>query len=180
MVRKVELDLLEETDINIPEALSDENQPAKKGRVEGFLAGISRKKIIGAAILFAVSGIVGVSLLMFSAEEKSPIDFGTSLIEAKVIRNIENLDSFVIDLSDENGQYRVLVCDIAVEMNVDKKISDNKAEVRKKTYNALKSKRNYVLKAAGYNTIKKEMRNELDKILGGGVKEVYFTKYILL
>ncbi len=180
MVRKVELDLLEETDVHIPEVLSDENEPAKKGRLEGFLTGMSRKKIIGAAILFSVSGILGISLLMFSAGQKSPIDLSSSLIEAKVIRNIENLDSFVIDLSDENGQYRVLVCDIAVEMNVDKRISDNKVEVRKRMYTALKSKSNYMLKAANYNTIKKEMRNELDKILGGGVKEVYFTKYILL
>jgi flagellar basal body-associated protein FliL len=180
MVRKVELDLLEETDAPVPGGPSDENEPEEKRRFQGFFARITRKKIIGAAIFFTVSCIVGVSLLVFSAGEKSRIDLGTPHTDVRLLRNIENLDSFIIDLGDEHGNYRVLVCDIAIEMESDKRIVENKAEVRRKTYNALKSKSKYVLNTAGYNTIKKEMRDELGRILGGGIREVYFTKFVLL
>jgi flagellar basal body-associated protein FliL len=180
MVSKVELDLLDETNTPITEGPTDENEPAKKGRLQGFFAWMTRKKIICAAILFAVSCVVGVSLLMFSAGEKSRVDLGTPRTDVSILHNIENLDSFIIDLSDEHGNYRVLVCDIAIEMDSNKRIAENKAEIRKKTYNALKSKSMHVLKTAGYNTIKKEMRDELNRILGGGIQEVYFTKFIIL
>lgn len=180
MVRKAELDLLEVTDIPIPGGPSDENEPAKKRRFQGFFPWMTGKKIIGAAIFFAVSCIVGVFLLVFSAEEKSRINLDTPRTDVTLLRNIETLDSFIIDLSDEHGNYRVLVCDIAIEMDSDKRIGENKAEVRRKTYNALKSKSTHVLKTAGYNAIKKEMRDELGRILGGGVQEVYFTKFVLL
>lgn len=180
MVSKVELDVLEETDTPIAEGPTDENEPAKKGRLQGFFAWMTRKKIIGAAILFGVSCIVGIFLLVFTAGEKPRVDLDTLHTDVKSLRVIENLDSFIIDLSDEHGHYRVLVCDIAIEVDPGKGIGENKAEVRKKTYNALKSKSAFVLKTAGYNSMKKEMRDELNRILGGGIREVYFTKFVIL
>ena len=180
MVRKVELDLLEEADIPAPEGQGEENKPVQKRRLRDFFARMTKRKIIGAAFLVAVSCIGGISLLMFSAEEKSPVENTTVHPDARLFHAMENLDNFIVDLSDEDGNYRVLVCDIAIEVSPERRIGGNKEEVRKKTYNALKNKAKYALKATGYNTIKKEMRDEMDKIMGGGVKEVYFTKFVLL
>jgi flagellar basal body-associated protein FliL len=95
--------------------------------------------------------------------------------------NIETLDNFIIDLKDEHGHYRVLVCDITLVMNPDKSISGNKMDARKKTYDALRNKGKYALiSSQSYSIIRKELRDELDRLLGGGIKEVYFTKFVLL
>jgi flagellar basal body-associated protein FliL len=85
------------------------------------------KKIILAAILFFFSGIVGVSLLMFSVKKDARVDHSTEFTEVRSIHeNIENLDSFVIDLRDEHGNYRVLICEITVVVNQDKKFQQTK------------------------------------------------------
>jgi flagellar basal body-associated protein FliL len=95
--------------------------------------------------------------------------------------NVATLDNFIIDLTDEQGHYRVLVCDITIVMNPDKNISANKLETRNKAYDALKNKGKYALiSSKSYSIVRKEMRDELDRLLGGGIKEVYFTKFMLL
>lgn len=180
MVSKVELDLLEETDTPNAGGPTDENEAAEKGKIQDFFARMPRRKIVGGVILVAFACIVGVSLVVFSGGEQSRVSLDAPRADVTLLRPIENLDSFIIDLSDEHGHYRVLVCDIAIEVEPGKKIGENKAEVRKKTYNALKSKSAYILKTAGYHTMKKEMRDELNRILGGGIQEVYFTKFVIL
>jgi flagellar basal body-associated protein FliL len=182
MVRKVELDLLEESNLPGPEGPPKDEEPAINGKGWRSLKWLTRKKIIIAALLFTFSGIVGVSLLIVTAKKDSRIDYGAELTEVRsVYDTIENLDNFAIDLKDSNGHYRVLVCDIAIVMNPDKKISENKLEMRNKAYNALKNKGKYILTSPkAYRTVKKEIRDELDGLLGGGVKEIYFTKFILL
>jgi flagellar basal body-associated protein FliL len=66
-------------------------------------------------------------------------------------------------------------------MNPDKNISGNKSELRKKVYNALKNKgTNMLTSSRSYSTIKKEIQDELNGLLGGGIKEVYFTKFMVL
>lgn len=143
---------------------------------------MTRKKIIIAAIIFMFSGTVVAALLLSTGKKVSHGEYSAELAEIKpVYENSELLDNFTIDLRDDNGQYRVLVCDVAIVLNPDKKISENKLEVRKNVYNALKNKGRYILTSSkAYSKIKKEMRDELDGLLGGGVKEVYFTKFILL
>jgi flagellar basal body-associated protein FliL len=180
MVSKVELDLLEETDTPIAGGPSDENEPAEKGKFQNFFARMTRRKIVGGCILVAFSCIVVVSLLVFSGSEQSRVSLDTPRADVTLLRPIENLDSFIIDLSDEHGHYKVLVCDIAIEVEPGKRMGENKAEVRKKIYNALKDKSMYILKTAGYHTIKREMRDELNRIMGGGIQEVYFTKFVIL
>jgi flagellar basal body-associated protein FliL len=182
MVRKVELDLLEESDLPGPKGALQEEEPVKNGKGWRSLKWLTRKKIIISALLFTFSGIVGISLVIVTAKKDARIDYGAELTEVKLVyETIENLDNFTIDLRDSNGNYRVLVCDIAIVMNPDKKISENTLEMRKKAYNALKNKGKYILTSSkAYRTVKKEIRDELDGLLGGGVKEVYFTKFILL
>jgi flagellar basal body-associated protein FliL len=181
MVRKVDLDLLEELDVPSTEASNEEGEAA--GRKFGW-KWLTRKKLIITAVLFTFSCITGVSFMMFPAKNDSRIDIdaGTELAEVRSIpENIQTLDNFIIDLTDEKGHYRVLVCDITLVINPDKNISANKTDARKKTYDALRNKGKYALVSSkSYSIVKKEMQDELDRVLGGGIKEVYFTRFILL
>jgi flagellar basal body-associated protein FliL len=181
MVRKVELDLLEEIDLHSPECPL-EGEEGKRKIGWRSLKWLIRKKFIAVSLLLAFSGIVGISLLIFPAGKDSGKNHGIEFTEVRSINdNVENLDSFFVDLKDEHGHYRVLVCDIAIMMNPDIKISGNKSELRKKVYNALKNKGTHVLTSSrAYSTIKKEIQDELNGLLGGGIKEVYFTKFMVL
>ena len=181
MVSKVELDLLEEIDLHGPEG-SPEEESGGKGKLWRYLKWLIRKKLAVASLLLAFSGIVGISLLIFLEEKDSGTNRGIELAEVRPIHDsVENLNDFLVDFKDEHGHYRVLVCDIAIMMNPDKKILGNKSELRKKAYNALKNKSTHVLTSPrAYNTIKKEIRDELNGLLGGGIKEIYFTKFMIL
>ncbi|MGZ3634815.1 MAG: flagellar basal body-associated FliL family protein, partial [Syntrophales bacterium] len=131
---------------------------------------------------FSFFCVIGVSLLIFPTKNDSYIDPAKEFAEVRSVQeNIETLDNFIIDLTDEQGRYRVLVCDITLVMNPDKSISGNKLDARKKAYDALRNKGKYALTSSkSYGIVRKEMRDELDRLLGGGIKEVYFTKFILL
>ena len=179
MVRKVDLDLLEELDVPGTEGPHEEGETA--GRKKGW-KWLTRKKLIVAAVLFTFFCVIGISLMIFSAKNESHIDSARELIEVSSIpENIETLDDFIIDLTDEHGHYRVLVCDITIVMNPDKNISANKLDTRKKAYDALKNKGKYALiSSKSYSIVRKEMRDELERVLGGGIKEVYFTRFMLL
>jgi flagellar basal body-associated protein FliL len=181
MVRKVELDLLEETDIRGPEGPL-EGEAGKREKWWRLLRWLIRKKFIVGSLLLAFSGIVGISLLIFPAGKDSGKNHGIEFTEVRSINdNVENLDGFFVDLKDEQGHYRVLVCDIVIMMNPDKKISGDKSELRKRAYNALKNKGTHVLTSSkAFSTIKKEIQDELNRLLGGGIKEVYFTKFMVL
>lgn len=181
MVRKVELDLLEETDIHGPEGPL-EGEAGKREKWWRLLRWLIRKKFIVGSLLLAFSGIVGISLLIFPAGKDSSKNHGIEFTEVRSINdNVENLDGFFVDLKDEHGHYRVLVCDIVIMMNPDKKISGDKSELRKRAYNALKNKGTHVLTSSkAFSTIKKEIQDELNRLLGGGIKEVYFTKFMVL
>lgn len=178
MVRKVDLDLLEETEISGTEGELKENEAAPK---KGW-RWLTGRKLIVTALLSTFFCVVCISLVIFSVRKDSPIESGSKLTEVRIIPdNIEILDNFIIDLLDERGRYRVLVCDIALVMGADKNISANKLDTRKKAYDALKAKGKYALVSSkSYSIIRKEMRDELDRLLGGGIKEVYFTKFVLL
>jgi flagellar basal body-associated protein FliL len=181
MVRKVELDLLEERDLHGSEGPLEE-ESGKKGKVWRSLKWLIRKKFVVASLLLAFSGIVGISLLIFPTGKDQSNNHGIEFTEVRPIPDtVENLDSFLVNLKDEHGHYRVLVCDIAIMMNPDKKIPGDKSELRKKAYNALKNKGAYALTSSrAYSTIKKEVRDELNGLLGGGIKEIYFTKFMIL
>jgi flagellar basal body-associated protein FliL len=179
MVRKVDLDLLEELDSSSTEGHREEGETA--GRKKGW-KWLTRKKLIFTAILFTFFCVIGLSLMILPARHDSHIDSEKEQSEARSIPdNRETLDNFIIDLKDEQGHYRVLVCDITLVMDPDKSFSGNKLEARKKTYDALRNKCKYALiSSQSYSIIRKELRDELDRLLGGGIKEVYFTKFVLL
>jgi flagellar basal body-associated protein FliL len=179
MVRKVDLDLLEEVDI--PRADDPHEGEEAEGRKRGW-KWMMKKKLIVTAILFSFFCVICGSLMIFPAKDDSHIDSGKEFAEVRSIQeNIETLDNFIIDLTDEQGRYRVLVCDITLVMNPDKSILGNKLDARKKTYDALRNKGKYVLiSSKSYSIVRKEMRDELDRLLGGGIREIYFTKFMLL
>jgi len=86
-----------------------------------------------------------------------------------------------VDLKDEHGNYKVLVCDIALETSANAEISNGDV-VRNVIYKTLKAKTIAGLTAAtAKKVLKKELGAELDKALGGKIiKEVYFTRFTLM
>ncbi|HVO65620.1 MAG TPA: flagellar basal body-associated FliL family protein [Syntrophales bacterium] len=170
---------MEEKDSRGPEGTLEEQSG---GKVWRSLKWLMRKKFVAASLLAAFLGIAGVFLLIFSTEKDSGTNRGVELTDVRPIHDtIENLNNFLVDLKDERGHYRVLVCDIAIMMNPDKKISGDKSELRKKAYNTLKNRGAHVLtSSSAYSTIKKEIRDEFNGLVGGGIKEVYFTKFVIL
>lgn len=66
----------------------------------------------------------------------------------------------------------MLVFDVTIAMSPDKNISANKLDRRKKAYNVLKNDGKYVLVLSkSYGIVGKEMWNELDRLMGGGIKK---------
>ena len=181
MVSKVELDLLEEIDVQSSEGPSEE-KPGKQGSIRRVIKRITGKKLAISALLLATAGLVVISWQFFSPAKHSGMNRGLEIAEVRPINGtVENLNNFLVDIRDDHGRYRVLVCDIVIAMQPDKKVSGNMSELRKKAYNTLKNKGAYVLTSSNaYGTIKKEVQDELNGFLGGGIKEIYFTKFMIL
>lgn len=137
------------------------------------------RRIVVASLLLASSGIVVISLLAFPpAGKDSSKNRCIEFTEVRPIHDtLDNLESFFVNLKDKHRHYRVLVCDIAIMMNPDKKILGNKSELRKKAYIALKNKgtRMCSTSSRSCSTIKKKIQDELNRLQRGGIKEVYFT-----
>ena len=95
---------------------------------------------------------------------------------------LEHYLNFAIDFRDAQGNYKVLLCDVALELNQGAKITRETADIRKTIYKSLKSKNiGDLIVARGKKALKKEIETELGKIIGTSVvKQVYFTRFTLM
>jgi flagellar basal body-associated protein FliL len=91
---------------------------------------------------------------------------------------------FVIDLKDKAGKSRILMCDVVLDVNEEKKIAQMEGgqNVRNLIYQTAKVKNVVALKSLEERKrLKKELSVELNKIFGNGtVKNVYFTSFIIM
>jgi len=94
------------------------------------------------------------------------------------------LEAFSVDLKDEYGNYRVLICDVALEMEQGReKAIKEKTELRKVVYRVIRANGVDVTRKSRkiIGRLLKDMENEANSILGqGAVKKAYFSKYTLL
>ena len=91
------------------------------------------------------------------------------------------LEGFVIDQKDEKGNIRIVLCDIALELEraqVTGAISD-RIDVRNVVYSVLKGKKTEEgLLPAGRDRLTTELLSEMKRLLGENtIKAVYFTRY---
>ncbi len=90
---------------------------------------------------------------------------------------------FSIDLKDAEGRYRFLQCDITLEFHAPMELTeDRKVEIRKVIYlSAQKKGRELIHVADSGDRFKKEMRVELQELLGEEtLKDIYITRYLLI
>lgn len=90
---------------------------------------------------------------------------------------------FSIDLKDAEGRYRFLQCDVTLEFLSPMDLTeDRKVEIRKVIYLSAKKKgRDLIRVADSGERFKKEMRVELQELLGEEtLKDIYITRYLLI
>ena len=189
MVRKVKLDLLEiEPDIleTAQIATGHEEAPVDTGSETGGKSGWRFNKIflIGSVLLLILS--VGVTLwyqLVWKPEPEPERPRTTeSASRPASAGSLEHFRNFAVDFRDAQGQYKVLLCDVAVELTPGGKLTLETAEIRKVIYRTLHAKSIQDLTVArGKKAIKKDLEAELNQATGTkSIKQVFFTRFTLM
>jgi flagellar basal body-associated protein FliL len=199
MVQKAKLDILENLpELEIIEAISDiqeESFPPLRGKWA-----TNKLLLIGAPVLIGVFVLAG--LLWFYVTQTPTIISSPQIVNPDIIDDIKKgdvsaatageqdkqntayLKDFIIDLKDKNGKNRILLCDIAVDLNEEKDIVglENNGDMRSIIYTTAKLRGAVALKSIEERRrLKKELLQEFNKMLGEGiVKNVYFTNYIIM
>ncbi len=184
--RKVELDLLE---IDVPQekgALDEKAVPKRK---------FSRKWVLVSFFTFLLLCVTGTSVRVYVKMQDVPVPFSkgggqdvgvhrgeTAEGVWSLDENVERFDDFVIDLRDEQGNHRLLICNVTLGLSKDIKVSENRVEVRRIIYKtAKKIKIAQVTSVDAKKGLKKTIRSELNNFWGEeAVKQIYFVKFVLL
>ncbi|MBW2632009.1 MAG: flagellar basal body-associated FliL family protein [Deltaproteobacteria bacterium] len=90
----------------------------------------------------------------------------------------EYFNDFVVPLKDSNRKDRILICDVAIELNQGMKLPKERTGLRKIIYKALKE-------LSGSPEIRKELQETIKIRLNNfmddeTIKKMYFTKFVLL
>lgn len=184
MVRKVKLDILE-IDPQVQEAeiamdqedAAPEETPSRDGR------GRLGKILVTCSVLFL---LVSIGITVWFQSEKKP-DTPTTVPSQAVsapaaAAAFAHFNDFAVDYRDVHGNYRVLRCDIALELVPGSKAPLENVVIRRVIYRTLQAKSLQSLTVAkGKKALKKDLKTELDKAIGAeAVQQVYFTRFTLL
>ena len=184
MVRKVKLDLLEIDDqqqliTTDHDVLPSEPAEAAPAFASGWRR-FSKHLLIGSVLFFLVS--IGITIwFQFGTKPEKP-NVVTASRPAHGDSRLEQFLNFAIDLKDAHDQYKVLLCDVVIELQPGAKLSREDTDIRRAIYKTLHAKSIEALTVAkGKKAIKRELETELDQTLGGKtVKQVYFTRFTLM
>lgn len=210
-MKKARLDLLEEMpEIEIArpavgEAASEEQ--AVEASVEtGKKWAWNKMLMIAAPVLLAVIIVVGV-LAYYLSSSKAPVPSRTTVAEKPKPVTVEPVakpdvpvgpapvdasgptrtiyvKDFMIDLKDNAGNTRILLCDVAFDIAVDGEGQawETRPDVRNMIYSAAKSRGAVALKSIEERKkLKKDLASQLDRMAGKSiVKNVHFTRYFIL
>lgn len=184
--RKAELDLLE---IDVPKekgALDEKAVPKRK---------FSRRWVLTSFFTFLLLCVTGTSVLVYVKMQDAPVPFYRGEMQDVGVHrgeiaggewsldgSVERFDDFVIDLRDEHGSHRLLICNVTIELSKDIKVSENRVDVRRIIYKtAKKIKIAQVTSVDARKRLKKTIRSELNNFWGEeAVKQIYFVKFVLL
>jgi flagellar basal body-associated protein FliL len=153
-------------------------------------AALKVKKEISSGVNIATPSQLEVGKDQISVKSKealSPVtkkitDVSGSAVSVKV--NTVHYKDFVIDIKSNSGKNNVLTCDVALEMAETPKLADpgSNTDVRKIIYRIIQSRSAIALRSQEERKkMKKEIVQELDKLLGAGViQDVYFINYFIM
>jgi flagellar basal body-associated protein FliL len=179
MAEKAELDILE---IELPK----EEPPVDTAPVmEETDPGARRKRFLKiAALCFFVLVVCGaVFTWIYVGGDKA----GSGKKQPGVAApggNFMALDHFAVNIRDAQGNYRILACDVALELNRGADAAkDRMLELRKAVYKTVRGNGSQILQKSPKTRkqLLKDIEKEVNGILGeGAVKQAYFTRYTLL
>lgn len=113
---------------------------------------------------------------------KKMTDVPGAAVSAKV--NTVHYKDFIIDIKGNGGKSNVLMCDVVLEMVETPKLAEpgSNTDVRKVIYRIVQSRSAIALRSLEERKkMKKEIVQELDKLLGAGViQDVYFINYFIM
>ncbi len=188
MVRRVKLDLLEiepEGLAQAPISTEMKGQPAAAAETseEGPRRVWPTKLLLIGSGLFLLLSIGATLWFQFGGHEQAPVAQNTPIPSAAAHAvTLTNFQNFAVDFKDAQGQYKVLLCDVAVETNPGVELPLDAPEMRKVIYRTLHTKNIQDLTVPkGKKAIKKDVEAALNQAIGGAsVKQVYFTRFTLM
>ncbi|MBP9019988.1 MAG: flagellar basal body-associated FliL family protein [Syntrophobacterales bacterium] len=181
MAEKAELDILE---IDLPEKEEPQGEDAPPEDESG--SGGEKKhpfRVAALVLLVLVVCAAALAWLYFGdgsvgSGAKKPPPAATSE------GNFVSLEKFAVNIKDDKGNYRVLVCDVTLELNSGGDTAREKIlDLRKAVYRTIRSSGSTVLQdlLKARRQLLKDIEKEANGVLGeGAVRQVYFTKYTLL
>lgn len=91
---------------------------------------------------------------------------------------IQYFKDFIVHLKDSNRKDRILICDVAIELNRGMKLPQKRTGLRKIIYKALEERSGSPEIKRG---LKEAIKIRLNNLMGDEIiRKVYFTKFILL
>jgi flagellar basal body-associated protein FliL len=186
MAKKVTLDTLdiEETSVSLRDEPAEIKTEEDKPRVRWFDSIWLRVSCIAFLILFC---IISLSYWWISSKKPVPPASVQKVIGPAPFRgtqNIECVNDFYIPLKAEKEDQRIMMFDLAFELNTGKQdlLMGNMVRIRSSIYQIVSKKTvNVALSPGGMNLLRDEIMTELENYLGkGSIKNIYFTRYIVL
>ncbi|HOD35779.1 MAG TPA: flagellar basal body-associated FliL family protein [Syntrophales bacterium] len=102
---------------------------------------------------------------------------------AMALQSVFSFENFTIDLKDPQGKYKLLICDVVLELNrPDVMTEEKKVVIRKTIYEAARKKSPDLLGSSqAHRVFKRQVSTALGSLMGQGViRDVYVTKFVLL
>ena len=190
MPEKVAVDIL---DIDVPPSLPDEERPPEPEATPESGTWQKGRLLAAGLITLLVFSAGGYVLWTHLAVPTPAIEAptgpgpaaatGTGVPAASVPVRATEMEGFVVDMQDEKGNPRVVLCGIALDVEGRQaSVPDRDAQFRRIIYEALCGRKvESLMTSAGRNAVKEEIRELLAKATGAAeIRDVYFTKFVVV
>jgi len=186
MVKKVTLTKLdiEETSVSIHEKPLEVKTEEGKPPVRWFVSRWFRLACIAFVSLSCVVGLSAWWILSQKTGPPAPVVTVARPTLSQHNKNIEFVNDFLIPLKADDGNQRILMFDLAFELNTGQEglFRENIVRVRNSIYQTVSKKTaSLPLGPGGMNFLRGEIIAELVNVLDKGIiKAVYFKSFIVL
>jgi len=130
-------------------------------------------------VVFAGSGFVGDRGSGIGGQGSGVRDQGSEIrLVPDCCGELQYFNDFIVHLKDNNRKDRILICDVAIELDRGMKLSKERVGLRKIIYKTLKE-------LSGLSGIRRGLKEAIQIRLNNFmddeiIKRVYFTKFVLL
>ena len=125
---------------------------------------------------------VSAGLYLWGSRTDADVEKGTAP-QTAALQRVFPFENFTIDLKDPQGKYKLLICDVVMELNrPDRMTEEKKTVIRKTIYETARKKSPELLSSSqAHRVFKRQISAELNSLMGREViRDVYVTKFVLL